>query len=633
MSLRSKSRPKNKGKKSSKAHSAKRKAQAKPQKSKGKAKKRSARATPAKGSAKAKGKAAAKGKAKAGKPVDKAKLKKLQAAEKAKLQKEREAERKAAAKEKEVARREKEREAADRAKAKEREKKEKERGAAATAKAKEREKKEKEREAARQKKEREAEKARLEKEHEAERVAKEKERAAERDRKKREKDDERERIRVEKEAEREAVRKVKEEERAKLAAEREAYRRAKEAERERIRADKEAARRALEGKVARASKRAARDLSRGANARVYRPDAIPNQSGTTRRLDTPSGQQKLVGVRSLEPGQIPPEAEPVRAVAPPPPPVAPSLPIEERYAKILARLNTADPEFRREYRESFDMSWVYHDSALEGVVYTYQELKTATDPSVGSVPDGMQPVCEEIRRHRQAIEYVRELAERKRIPITVDTIKKLYVILHPDEGDVKSVKYRKDIPQHRLYFHEYAAPDKIAYRVRQVIDWLNGPEPKKLKSPIRIASRVHYDLVRVFPFPNDSGKVSRLLMNALLMRAGYPPAIIHSTERQRYYEALKGQLPIILQMANDSIINALLSIEKRFDEYDAARPSSAPVAGAGAGADADAPVTPPSLALRTAAHDLDDLGDLGEDASGSDDDDDSDDDDAASGED
>ena len=142
-----------------------------------------------------------------------------------------------------------------------------------------------------------------------------------------------------------------------------------------------------------------------------------------------------------------------------------------------------------------------------------------------------------------------------------------------------------------------------------------------------IASRVHYDLVRVFPFPNDSGKVSRLLMNALLMRAGYPPAIIHSTERQRYYEALKGQLPIILQMANDSIINALLSIEKRFDEYDAARPSSAP------SADAAAPAPTPTLTSRTAAHDMDDLSDfVGDDSSGSDDDDDSD-DDAAAGED
>ncbi len=656
MSLRSKSRPKKSGKKSSKGQPAKRKAQAKPQKSKSQAKKKSARPLPAKGSAKAASKSAKAGKAKV---VDKAKLKKLQAGEKARLQKEREAEKKAAAKAKELAKREKEREAAARAKEKEREaaakakekereaaakakeKKEKEREAAAKAKEKEREaaakakekereaariakekereKKEKEREAARLQKEREAEKARQAKEREAARIAKEKERIAERERIKRERDEERERIRAAKEAEREAARKLKEEERAKREAEREAYRRAKEAERERIRAEKEAARRALEGKVARASKRAQRDQARGAGARVYRPDAIPNQSGTTRRLDTPSGQQKLVGVRSLEPGQIPPEPEPVRPVAPPPTPIAPSLPIEERYAKILARLATTDAEFRREYRESFDMSWVYHDSALEGVVYTYQELKTATDPSVGPVPDGMQPVCEEIRRHRQAIEYVRELAERKRIPITVDTIKKLYVILRPDEGDVKSVKYRKDIPQHRLYFHEYAAPDKIAYRVRQVIDWLNGPEPKKLKSPIRIASRVHYDLVRVFPFPNDSGKVARLLMNALLMRAGYPPAIIHSTERQRYYEALKGQLPVILQMANDSILNALLSIEKRFDEYDAARPSSAPAPAP----EAAAPSTP-MLVARAAAHDIDDLSDFTDTSSADDDDGDDD---------
>ncbi len=625
MSLRSKTRPTKKGKTSSKAQPAKRKAQAKPQKSKTKPKQKSARPAPAKAPAKkSKAKPAPKTKAKVkaapkAKAVDKAKLKKLQAVEKARLQKQREAEKKAAAKAKEAAKREKEREAAARAKEKERE-------AAAKAKEKEREKKEKEREAARLKKEKEAEKARIQKEREAARIAKEKERAAERERIKREREAERERIRAEKEAEREAARKQKEEERAKREAEREAYRKAKEAERERIRAEKEAARRALEGKVARANKRAARDLSRGAGARVYRPDAIPNQSGTTRRLDTPSGQQKLVGVRSLEPGQIPPEPEPARPVVPPPPPIAPTLPIEERYAKILARLNNADPEFRREYRESFDMSWVYHDSALEGVVYTYQELKTAMDPQAGAVPDGMQPVCEEIRRHRQAIEYVRELAERKRIPITVDTIKKLYVILHPDEGDVKSVKYRKDIPQHRLYFHEYAAPDKIAYRVRQVIDWLNGPEPKKLKSPIRIASRVHYDLVRVFPFPNDSGKVARLLMNALLMRAGYPPAIIHSTERQRYYEALKGQLPVVLQMANDSIINALLSIEKRFDEYDAARPSSAP------SAEPAAPPTP-TLASRTANHDLDDLSDLTDDASDSGSDEDDSDDDAASNDD
>lgn len=223
--------------------------------------------------------------------------------------------------------------------------------------------------------------------------------------------------------------------------------------------------------------------------------------------------------------------------------------------------------FRREYAESFDMSWIHHDSALEGVVYTYQELKTAIDPNITIVPDSsLQPVCEEIRRHKAALDWVREMGEKKRSPITVDVIKRLYVLLHPEEGDIKTVKYRKEIPQHRLYFHEYAPPDKIGHRVRQVFDWLNGPEPKKLKDPVRVAARVHFDLLRVFPFSQDSGKVSRLLMNLLLMRADLPPVIIHSTERQRYYDALKGSLPTIVAMVNDSMRNALASIEKVLDD-------------------------------------------------------------------
>ncbi|HWA74758.1 MAG TPA: Fic family protein [Polyangiaceae bacterium] len=511
--------------------------------------------------------------------------------EKAQLQKQKEKEKELQSKLKEKERLAKEKEKERQAKEKQREllQKEKEKERLAKEKEKERQAKEKQRELLQKEKEKE----RLAKQKEKERVLKEKERAAqkeaaqkareaERERIRLEKEAERERIRQEKEAEREELRRQKEAERARRDAEREAYRKAKEAERERLRAEREAARRALEGKVARANKRAQRAdgvLGRGtATTRVYRPDAIPDQSGTTRRAGEAA---RLVGIRpvvaapsalaaALGTAQVAPSVPAPNAEARPTPPPPPSLSVEERWARISQRLEATETSFQREYRESFDMSWIYHDSALEGVVYTFQELKTAVDPAVTVVPDSsLQPVCEEIRRNRQAIELVRELAEKRRVPLNVDIIKKLYVTLHPEEGDVKTVKYRKDIPQHRLYFHEYAPPDKIAYKVRQVVDWLNGPEPKKMKNPLRVAARVHYDLLRAFPFQTDSGKAARLLMNVILMRAGYPPAIIHSTERQKYYEALKGQLPIIIGMVNDAITNALLSIEKRLEEYEA----------------------------------------------------------------
>ncbi|MFT3764483.1 MAG: Fic family protein [Minicystis sp.] len=215
------------------------------------------------------------------------------------------------------------------------------------------------------------------------------------------------------------------------------------------------------------------------------------------------------------------------------------------------------------------MSWIYHDSALEGVVYTFEELRTALSGQAPPVTDSsLQPTYDDIRRHKEAIEHVRLLGQNKKMPVTIDDIKKIYLILHPEEGDIKTVKYRKDIPQHRLYFHEYAPPDKIAYKVRQIVEWLNDPETRKTRNGIRIAARAHYDLLRVYPFPTDSGKVSRLFMNLLLMRSGLPPSIIHSTERQRYYEALKGSATTVLQMVQEAVENALSSVEKLLDEHE-----------------------------------------------------------------
>ena len=245
--------------------------------------------------------------------------------------------------------------------------------------------------------------------------------------------------------------------------------------------------------------------------------------------------------------------------------------VEERTASLEERLKAAPPELQAKYRENLDMSWIAHDSALEGVVYTVSELSSAIggEPTAtGTAADSsMQPVVEEIRRHREALNFIREQAVKRRQPITIDTVKRIYCVLHPEEGDVKTVKYRKDIPQHRLYFHEYTPPDKIAYKLRQVIDWINEPELRRSSKPVRLASRAQYDLVRIFPFTTDSGKVARLVMNLLLLRSGYPPAIIHSTERQRYYEALKGSSAVMHSIVQDAIDNSLSSIEKLLDGY------------------------------------------------------------------
>ena len=149
--------------------------------------------------------------------------------------------------------------------------------------------------------------------------------------------------------------------------------------------------------------------------------------------------------------------------------------LEERVAQLQELLDAADPQVRKEYQERFDIAWIYHDSALEGVVYSMDELKSAIyDDAV--VDPSLIPVYDEIRNHMGAIEMIREMASRRRFTPNLDVIKKLFAQLAPEELEGKGPpKYRKDMPLHRLYFHEISQPDKISYRMRQLVQWLSDP--------------------------------------------------------------------------------------------------------------------------------------------------------------
>jgi fido (protein-threonine AMPylation protein) len=59
-----------------------------------------------------------------------------------------------------------------------------------------------------------------------------------------------------------------------------------------------------------------------------------------------------------------------------------------------------------------------------------------------------------------------------------------------------------------------------------------------LDLPERLA-RLHNEFERVHPFLDGNGRTGRLLMNLILVRLGYPPAIIFKSDRTRYLKALR----------------------------------------------------------------------------------------------
>jgi Fic family protein len=234
--------------------------------------------------------------------------------------------------------------------------------------------------------------------------------------------------------------------------------------------------------------------------------------------------------------------------------------IEGKVEQLRELESKTDPSLLFDFRYRLEISWIHHDGALEGVVYDSRELQAAIE-NQGLISDrALLSTYDEIRNFKTAIDLIREMAEKKRRKITLDAIKKIYLTLAPEEAEVKGPpKYRKEMPLHRIYFHEISQPDKIGYRMRQLVDWMASDETKRTVHPVRMAAKAHSILLHIFPFPKHSGKVARLMMNLMLMRDGYPPAIVHSTERQRYYEALKTSDDAVAAVVHDALTNSVES--------------------------------------------------------------------------
>lgn len=246
--------------------------------------------------------------------------------------------------------------------------------------------------------------------------------------------------------------------------------------------------------------------------------------------------------------------------------------LDQRLEEARARHERAPKIVQAEWDEKIDVSWIYHDNALEGVVLSYHELKAAIDKKIISDVT-LIPMYEEIKNHKAAIEWVREQAaqplKKRKGSITIDTLKQMYAMVTPEEVP-KGCPYRKDNPLHRLYFHEIATPDKILARMKKLVEWLDEEETQHMH-PVERASRAHFRFMSIFPWTRNSGRVARLLMNMLLLRDGWPPAVIHSIERQRYYEVLRNETAGLIPLIQESLNNGIETAIRFFDELEDAR--------------------------------------------------------------
>ncbi|MGA7258506.1 MAG: Fic family protein [Terracidiphilus sp.] len=202
--------------------------------------------------------------------------------------------------------------------------------------------------------------------------------------------------------------------------------------------------------------------------------------------------------------------------------------------------------------EHFRALHVYNSAGIEGNRLTLQEtmlvLRDGMEISGKPLQDSI-----EARNLGQAFDYLRELSAEN-VAIRETDIRHLHQLVVGNSPELSPGEYRK--VGVIISGAEYRPPEplEVPSRMAELVRWINENAGK---NPVILASVAHHELAAIHPFKDGNGRVSRLLMNLLLMRAGFPISNLSRDNRPAYYDALAFADvgiydPLIRQVKNSS---------------------------------------------------------------------------------
>ena len=182
----------------------------------------------------------------------------------------------------------------------------------------------------------------------------------------------------------------------------------------------------------------------------------------------------------------------------------------------------------------YDVELTYTSNAIEGNTLTRSETAIVLEKGITI---GGKPLKDHLEAlgHRDAIGYVRALAAVD-APIREGDIREIHRLVlaraDPEEAGRYS-RHQRAIAGSPLML---PSPAEIPALMGDLAAWLASAPASH-----ETAFEAHYRLVTVHPFSDGNGRAARLLMNLLLLRAGYPPVVIGPEERVAYLDALQAR--------------------------------------------------------------------------------------------
>jgi Fic family protein len=205
------------------------------------------------------------------------------------------------------------------------------------------------------------------------------------------------------------------------------------------------------------------------------------------------------------------------------------------------------PYYEKEFQKDAMVRSVHHGTHIEG---NELNLDQAEKVIAGQDVVGRQRDIQEVINYRKVMEYLEEKDDQGKKNIDEEFIKKLHrmtveKILPPEKvGEFRTTQV---VVKNSLTGDVTFRPPlaiAVPVQLKEFVDFINGTKQEDIH-PVLKSGVVHYELVRIHPFVDGNGRVSRALSTFILFQEGYDIRKFFSLEEYfdndaaEYYRALQ----------------------------------------------------------------------------------------------